>query len=64
MICLKFPEVREVVSQVGRPDDGTDAEGFYSIQNLVDLYPKEQWKSHLTKDELIAKMQKVLIQNM
>ena len=56
---LKFPEVREVVSQVGRPDDGTDAEGFYSIQNLVDLYPKEQWKSHLSKYELIAKMQKV-----
>ncbi len=54
---LSFPEVREVVSQIGRPDDGTDAKGFYDIENLVDLYPKEHWKSHLTKDELIDKMQ-------
>ncbi len=57
---LSFPEVHEVVSQIGRPDDGTDAEGFYNIQNLVDLYPKEQWKSHITKDELINKMQQRL----
>lgn len=54
---LKFPEVHEVVSQIGRPDDGTDPKGFYDIECLVDLYPKEQWKSHLTKDELIDKMQ-------
>ncbi len=57
---LSFPEVKEVVSQIGRPDDGTDAKGFYDIENLVDLYPKEQWKSHLTKDELIDKMQERL----
>ena len=57
---LRFPEVREVVSQVGRPDDGTDAKGFYDIENLVDLYPEEQWKSHISKDELIDKMQKRL----
>lgn len=54
---LRFPEVREVVSQIGRPDDGTDPKGFYSIECLVDLYPKEQWKSKLSKDELIDKMQ-------
>jgi heavy metal efflux system protein len=54
---LTFPEVREVVSQIGRPDDGTDPHGFYDIENLVDLYPKEQWKSHLSKVELIEKMQ-------
>jgi cobalt-zinc-cadmium resistance protein CzcA len=57
---LKFPEVREVVSQIGRPDDGTDPKGFYDIENLIDLYPKEQWKSRLTKDELIDKMQHLL----
>lgn len=57
---LRFPEVREVVSQVGRPDDGTDPKGFFSIECLVDLYPKEQWKSGLTKDELIDKMSRVL----
>jgi len=54
---LEFPEVHEVVSQVGRPDDGTDPKGFYDIECLVDLYPKEKWKSRLTKDELIDKMQ-------
>jgi cobalt-zinc-cadmium resistance protein CzcA len=57
---LRFPEVHEVISQIGRPDDGTDPKGFYDIECLVDLYPKEKWKSHLTKDELIDKMQKTL----
>lgn len=57
---LRFPEVKEVVSQIGRPDDGTDPKGFYDIENLVDLYPKEEWASHLSKDELIAKMQQKL----
>ena len=57
---LRFPEVHEVVSQIGRPDDGTDPKGFYDIECLVDLYPKEKWKSHLTKDELIDKMQQRL----
>jgi len=57
---LKFPEVREVVSQIGRPDDGTDPKGFFAIECLVDLYPKEQWKSGLSKDQLISKMQEVL----
>jgi len=59
---LEFPEVREVVSQVGRPDDGSDPKGFFSIENLVDLYPKEQWKIKRTKDELIEKMQEKLEQ--
>lgn len=57
---LRFPEVKEIVSQIGRPDDGTDPKGFYDIECLVDLYPKEEWASHLSKDELIAKMQEKL----
>jgi cobalt-zinc-cadmium resistance protein CzcA len=57
---LEFPEVREVVSQIGRPDDGTDPKGFFSIENLVDLYPKEQWKRKQTKNQLIARMQQKL----
>ena len=57
---LKFQEVREVVSQIGRPDDGTDAKGFFAIECLVDLYPKEEWKSGLTKDKLIGEMQEKL----
>jgi len=57
---LRFPEVHEVVSQIGRPDDGTDPKGFYDVECLVDLYPKEKWRSRLTKDELIDKMQQRL----
>jgi cobalt-zinc-cadmium resistance protein CzcA len=57
---LTFPEVKEVVSQIGRPDDGTDAKGFFAIECLVDLYPKEQWKSRISKNELIGQMEEKL----
>ncbi len=59
---LSFPEVKEVASQVGRPDDGTDPKGFFSIECLVDLYPHDNWKSGMSKDELISKMSKRLNQ--
>ena len=39
-----FPEVTQVVSQVGRPDDGTDTSGFFNTEYFVDLKPKEQWR--------------------
>ena len=54
----RFPEVTQVVSQVGRSDDGTDAAGFFNTEYFVDLRPKEQWRPelHETKDELIAAM--------
>ncbi|MDO4159437.1 MAG: CusA/CzcA family heavy metal efflux RND transporter [Prevotellaceae bacterium] len=57
---LKFPEVKQVMSQTGRPNDGTDATGFYNIEFHVDIYPEKEWKSKMTKDELIEKMQKTL----
>ncbi|WP_430898525.1 MULTISPECIES: efflux RND transporter permease subunit [unclassified Paraflavitalea] len=59
-IILTYPEVRQVMSQTGRPNDGTDATGFYNIEFHVDIYPKAEWKSGLTKDELIDKMQRSL----
>lgn len=55
-----FPEVRQVMSQTGRPNDGTDATGFYNIEFHVDVYPKKEWKSGRTKKELIAAMQEKL----
>lgn len=55
-----FPEVRQVMSQTGRPNDGTDATGFYNIEFHVDIYPKKEWKSRISKDELIAAMYKRL----
>lgn len=59
-IFLTFPEVKQVISQTGRPDDGTDATGFYNIEFHVDLYPQDDWKAKESKAELIAKMQKKL----
>ncbi len=54
----KFPEVTEVVSQVGRPDDGTDATGFFNTEYYVGLKPHDQWRPefHENKDLLIAAM--------
>jgi cobalt-zinc-cadmium resistance protein CzcA len=53
-----FPEVTKVVSQTGRPDDGTDTTGFFNTEYFVDLKPKEQWRPifHQDKDNLIAAM--------
>ena len=41
VILAAFPEVTDVVSQVGRPDDGTDTTGFFNTEYFVDLLPKE-----------------------
>jgi cobalt-zinc-cadmium resistance protein CzcA len=59
-IIGSFPEVRQVMSQTGRPNDGTDATGFYNIEFHVDIYPKDEWKSGLTKEELVDRMQQKL----
>jgi cobalt-zinc-cadmium resistance protein CzcA len=58
IIFASFPEVKTVVSQAGRPDDGTDTGGFGNTEYFVDLVPKEQWRSvfHQNKNELIAAM--------
>ena len=62
-ILSAFPEAKQVVSQVGRPDDGSDASGFYNTEFFVDLWPRERWRSEFhTKDELIAAMDKALSQ--
>jgi cobalt-zinc-cadmium resistance protein CzcA len=57
-----FPEVKQVVSRVGRPDDGKDPAGFDSTEYFVDLEPKEQWRPvfHEDKDLLIAAMNRQL----
>ncbi len=43
----RFPEVKQVVSQVGRPDDGSDASGFYNTEFFVDLLPRSKWSPNL-----------------
>lgn len=55
-----FAEVKRVLSQVGRSNDGTDPNGFYFIQYQVDLAPKEEWKRKISQDELISEMEQRL----
>ncbi len=61
LLC-SFPEVPECTSQVGRPDDGTDATGFFNTEYFVDLKPKEEWRPvfRQDKDRLIAAMNREL----
>jgi cobalt-zinc-cadmium resistance protein CzcA len=59
-IFRSFPEVQQVVSQVGRPDDGTDTTTFNNIEFQVDLKPQSAWKNVHNKDELIEKMNAAL----
>lgn len=58
IIFASFPEVTQVVSQVGRPDDGTDIAGFFNTEYFIDLKPKEQWRPvfRQNKEALIAAM--------
>jgi cobalt-zinc-cadmium resistance protein CzcA len=57
-----FPEVTDVVDQIGRPDDGTDWTGFFDTEYFVNLKPKEQWRPvfQKNKDDLIASMNQQL----
>lgn len=59
-IFLSFEEVKQVMSQTGRPNDGTDATGFYNMEFHVDIYPKKEWKRKETKEQLIERMQEKL----
>ena len=62
LVFASFPEVTQVVSQVGRPDDGTDTTGFFNTEYFVDLKQKERWRPvfHQDKDELIGAMDREL----
>lgn len=55
-----FPEVKQVLSQIGRTNDGTDPKGFFNVQIQVDLRPQKEWKRKITEDQLIDEMDKKL----
>ena len=55
-VFQSFPEVTTVVSQAGRPDDGSDTTGFFNIEFFVDLKDQAEWPRELTKDGLVSKM--------
>ena len=55
-IFASFPEAKQVISQIGRPDDGTDTGGFGNTEYFIDLKPKAQWRPVFgeNKERLIA----------
>ncbi|AEA42112.1 efflux RND transporter permease subunit [Fluviicola taffensis] len=55
-----FPEVKAVLSQTGRSNDGTDPNGFYFVQFQVDLQPKSEWKRKITMDGIVDEMDRSL----
>ena len=56
-ILLRHPEVITVVSQHGRPDDGSDAAAFYNAEFFVPLKPMERWSRGMTKEKLTQQLQ-------
>src|SRR5262249_62355600 len=57
-ILRSRPEVVTVVSQHGRPDDGSDAAGFYNAEFFAPLKPNDEWPRGMTKEKLITELQK------
>ena len=58
-----FPEVDTVISQHGRPDDGTDATGFFNAEFFVPLKPESRWRKGVDKDVLTSELSSTLIEN-
>jgi cobalt-zinc-cadmium resistance protein CzcA len=56
-ILLRHPEVVTVVSQHGRPDNGSDASPFSNVELFVPLKPYEQWRVGYTKEMLVDELQ-------
>ena len=62
VLMSKYPEVQTVVSQHGRPDDGTDATGFFNAEFFVPLKPFDIWPSGMNKEKLTEDMTNALVQ--
>jgi len=54
------PEIETVISQLGRPDDGTDVSGFYNIELFAPLKPSDEWRRGVTKERMTEEMAKEL----
>ncbi|OAI09610.1 acriflavin resistance protein [Methylomonas methanica] len=54
-----FPEANTIITQLGRPEDGTDPKGFNNLEVLIDLKPKDTWR-YKRKDDLVQAMDKSL----
>jgi heavy metal efflux system protein len=56
-VLLRHPEIITVVSQHGRPDDGSDASPFSNVELFAPLKPFDEWPSGFTKDKLVEQLQ-------
>jgi cobalt-zinc-cadmium resistance protein CzcA len=59
-IIKSFPEAQTVISQLGRPDDGTDTSSFANAEFNVPLTPADTWPHHIDKEELIRQVNAAL----
>jgi cobalt-zinc-cadmium resistance protein CzcA len=60
-VFQQFPEVQNVISQMGRPDDGTDPTSFFNAEFLATLKPQKEWRSKLeSKKQLIEEIESQL----
>jgi cobalt-zinc-cadmium resistance protein CzcA len=59
-VMMRFPEVETVVSQHGRPDDGTDATGFFNAEFFVPLKPFGAWPAGVDKVKLTDQLNQAL----
>ena len=62
LLMAAYPEVESVVSQHGRPDDGTDATGFFNAEFFVPLKPFDAWPAGVDKEKLTQDMTNALEQ--
>jgi len=62
LVFKKHAEVIDVVSQLGRPDDGTDPTSYFNCEFFVNLRPREEWSKGLTKPELVHEIEAELQQ--
>jgi cobalt-zinc-cadmium resistance protein CzcA len=59
-ILASFPEVKTVVTQLGRPDDGTDINGWDIVECAVELKPRDEWKTASNREDLCAALNRKL----
>jgi cobalt-zinc-cadmium resistance protein CzcA len=62
-VLAKYPEVLSVVSEIGRPDDGTDVTGLSNVEFFCPLKPFDEWPRGLTKEKLTGIVRKDLQDN-
>lgn len=60
---LRIPEVRFVLFQAGRPNDGTDPTGFFNLELHVQLKPQETWRKGYTREKLAEEIRGLLAQH-